>query len=471
MGNSAMRLEENHLKIYPFFIAFVAALGGVLFGYDLVIISGAQLFLREQFHLTDVQFGFATSSAIFGCIAGPFLGSWLCDYIGRKKTLVFSALLFAVSAIVTALAKDMVTFNIFRIVGGLGVGFSSIASPMYIAEVAPARMRGRLGIMYQLAVVTGAASSALVAFLLTNSILPNDPECWRWMFASELLPIILFIVFVIFVPRSPRWLAEKGHFDEALKILTKVENQEHAEKELLEIKASLDEETGTFRELLQPGIRFALFIGICLGILNNWTGGSSIGYYLPTIFKMGGFSTTGALLQSVYVGIWEIFLTIITILVVDRLGRKRLWIGGSIAMIIAMFVTGLVFQYNMTGLPVLIVMCLCYAPHALALGSLPWLMMSELYPTRIRAKAVAITTTFLWTAGWFAGWFFPILAGFFERKTGSPGYAFWFFCVTCIISVIFGIKLLPETKGRTLEEIARSWTQKKKTTSEKDAQS
>jgi sugar porter (SP) family MFS transporter len=363
----------------------------------------------------------------------------------------------------------MLIFNIFRIVGGLGVGLSSIASPMYIAEVAPARIRGRLGIMYQLAIVTGAASSAFVAFLLTKHL--ADDVSWRWMFGSELLPIILFFGFIVFVPRSPRWLAEKGRFDEALKILTKVESKEHADNELQEIKASLDVETGTFGELLQPGIRFALFIGISLGILNNWTGGSSIGYYLPTIFKMGGFSTTDALLQSVYVGIWEIILTVITILAVDRLGRRRLWIGGSVAMIIAMFITGLVFKYGMNGFPVLVVMCLCYAPHALALGSLPWLMMSELYPTRIRAKAVAITTTFLWTAGWFAGWFFPILAGFFERKTGTPGYAFWFFCVTCIISVLFGIKLLPETKGRSLEEIARSWTKKRKKTSEKDAQS
>jgi SP family arabinose:H+ symporter-like MFS transporter len=221
---------------------------------------------------------------------------------------------------------------------------------------------------------------------------------------------------------------------------------------------------------VQPGMRFALFVGISLGILNNWTGGSSIGIYLPTIFQMGGFSeTTDALKQAIYVGLWEIVLTIITILVVDKIGRRRLWIGGSVAMIGAMFVTGLVFMLHMTGLPVLLVIFLCYAPHALALGALPWLVMSELYPTRIRAKAMAITTTCLWAAGWFAGWFFPIIAGFFERKTGSPGPAFWFFCFTCLISVFFGIKFLPETKGRTLEEIASSWQKKKGTTSQKDA--
>ena len=179
-------VEAKPGRFYAFFIAFVAAIGGFLFGYDLVIISGAQIFLRAQFQLTDAQFGFVTSSAIVGCIAGPFLGSWFCDRIGRKRTLILSAVLFSVNAIVTAVARDMVTFNIFRILGGLGVGLSSIASPMYIAEVAPARIRGRLGIMYQMAIVTGAASSAIVAYLLANNL--PDTVSWRWMFASELLP-------------------------------------------------------------------------------------------------------------------------------------------------------------------------------------------------------------------------------------------------------------------------------------------
>jgi SP family arabinose:H+ symporter-like MFS transporter len=455
-------IEAKHRSFYAFFIAFVAALGGFLFGYDLVIISGAQIFIRDQFNLSEWWFGFTTTSAIIGCIFGPFLGSWFCDRIGRKRTLVFSAVLFSVSAIITAIAQDMVTFNIFRIVGGLGVGLSSIASPMYIAEVAPARIRGRLGIMYQLAIVTGAAISSIVAYLLAKNL--QDTISWRWMFASEMLPILLFIGFMVFVPRSPRWLAEKGQFDEALQVLTKVESREYAEKELQGIKASLDTETGTFRELFQPGIRYALFIGICLGLFNNWTGGSAIGYYLPTIFQMGGFSeATAAIKQSIYVGAWEIMLTIITILVVDKLGRRRLWIGGSMAMIVAMFVTGLVFMLNVTGLPVLFAIFLCYAPHALALGSLPWLMMSELYPTRIRAKAVAITTTFLWVGGWACPAIFPKMVGFSERITGSAGPAFWFFCFTALISVFFGIKFLPETKGRTLEDIAKSWQKKKKT--------
>ena len=463
-------VEVKHRRFYPFYIAFVAAIGGFLFGYDLVIISGAQIFLREQFQLSDAQFGFTTTSAIIGCIAGPFIGSWLCDRIGRKKTLIFSAILFTVGAIVTAIARDMVTFNIFRIVGGLGVGLCSIASPMYIVEVAPARIRGGLGIMYQLAIATGATASSIVAYLLANNL--PDTVSWRWMFASEMLPILLFIGFLVFVPESPRWLSEKGRFDEALQVLTKVESLEYAEKELQEIKASLmDTETGSFRELWQPGIRFALFIGICLALLNNWTGGSAIGYYLPTLFQKGGFPETAeAIKQAIIVGCWEAVLTLVAIFLVDRFGRRVLWIGGSAAMIGALFLAGLVFMFNMSGVIVLLVIFLCYMPHAMALGPLPWLMMSEIYPTRIRAKAVAVTTTFLWIAGWSAPMIFPILIGFFERTTGSAGPAFWFFAFICIISVIFGLKFLPETKGRTLEEIAKSWLREKEPTNEKEVQ-
>jgi SP family arabinose:H+ symporter-like MFS transporter len=455
-------VEAKQRRFYPFFIAFVAAIGGFLFGYDLVIISGAQIFLREQFHLSDAQFGFTTTSAIIGCVAGPFLGSWFCDRMGRKKTLIFSATLFTVGAIVTAIARDMVTFNIFRIIGGLGVGLCSIASPMYIVEVAPARIRGGLGIMYQLAIAIGATASSIVAYLLAKNL--PDTVSWRWMFASEMLPIFLFAGFLVFVPESPRWLSEKGHFDEALQVLTKVESLEYAEKELQGIKASLNTETGSFRELWQPGIRFALFIGICLGLLNNWTGGSAIGYYLPTLFQKGGFPQTAeAIKQSIIVGCWEAVLTLGAIFLVDRVGRRFLWIGGSAAMIGALFLAGLVFMFNMSGVIVLLVIFLCYMPHALALGPLPWLMMSEIYPTRIRAKAVAVTTTFLWIAGWSAPMIFPILIGFFERTTGSAGPAFWFFAVICVISIIFGLKILPETKGRTLEEIAKSLAERKGT--------
>ena len=301
--------------------------GGFLFGYDLVIISGAQIYLREQFALSDAGFGFTTTSAMIGCIAGPFLGAWLCDRIGRKRTLIFSALLLGVSAILTALPKDIVTFNMFRIVGGLGVGLCSIASPIYIAEIAPARIRGRLGVMYQLAIAIGALISAIVAYFLAKHL--PETVSWRWMFASEMVPVIGFVIFLLFVPRSPRWLAETNRFEEALRVLTKTDGPEYARKELEEIKQSITEETGTFSEIFKPGIRTALLVGILLALFNNWTGWTAMGLYLPTLFQKGGFpETADAIFQFVIVNVFMVALTSLAIYLVDRVGQKTTLAGG-----------------------------------------------------------------------------------------------------------------------------------------------
>ena len=444
-------------RFYAFSVAFVAAVGGFLFGYDLAIISGAQVYLREQFFLEGASFGFATSSAVLGCMAGPFLGAWLCDKIGRRQTLIFSVPLFGISAILTAIAPDMTTFNIFRIVGGLGVGLCSIASPMYIVEVAPPRIRGGLAIMYQLAIPIGGTMSIIAAWLFAKYL--PETLSWRWMFASELLPVIVFLVLLRFVPRSPRWLAEKGHWEEALAVLTRVDGPEYAKEELDEIKESLQEDTGTFSELIQSGMKRALFVGICLALFNNWTGLTAIGTYKPTLLKMGGFpDTVDAIFQSILVAAWEASLTIIVIFLVDRLGRRPLWLVCSTSMIVFMTLFGVIFHYNITGSFVLLMFFLSSMPHAFALGPLPWLMMSEIYPTRIRAKAVAVTTTVLWFAGWSVQFIFPILFGLSQRLVGSIGAAFWLFAGINILAFIFGIKLLPETKGKTLEKIGESWT-------------
>ena len=454
--NPQTKSVGESISLYPFLVAFVASIGGFLFGYDLVIISGAQIFLKEQFALTDVEFGFATTSGILGCIVGPFTGVWFCDKIGRIRTMFFSCLLFALSAIITCLAKDMTTFNIFRFVGGLGVGLCSIASPLYIAEIAPPRMRGRMGMMYQLAIGVGALMSAIVAFFLAKNL--PETVSWRYMFISEMVPVLAFVAFLFVVPKSPRWLSARGRFDEALQVLTRVESAEYAQKEMEGIKESLAEETGTFSEIFGPGLRMALVVGICLALFNQLTGWSAMGYYLPTLFKKGGFpETADAIYQFAIVCGWEVVLTFLAIFLVDRFGRRPLWLIGSASMIVTLTLTGLVFQFNFGGSFVLMVVLLCAVPHAMALGPLPWFMMSELYPTRIRARGVAITTTILWVAGWGAPFSFPIISGASQALIGSVAGAFWVFAVICVISFIFGLKWLPETKGRTLEEIAKSW--------------
>jgi len=437
-------------------IAFVAAVGGFLFGYDAGVIMGANLYLREQFNLSDAGFAWATSSMLVGSMTGPFIGSWLCDRIGRKGTFVIASVLLAVSAVLTAIPNSINVFNFFRFVGGVGVGLCSIASPMYIAEVAPARMRGKLGLMYQLAIVVGALCAGCVSWLLAKYL--SESISWRWMFFSEAAAIVLFMTLLIFVPKSPRWLAEKGRDEEAIRVLSRIGGIDYATAEMKEIKASLSLESGKFSELFEPGIRMALLVGIILALLNNLTGFSAISPYLPSLFQDGGYpDKADAIFQFFIVYGFMGLMTLVSILLVDRVGRRPLWIGSSLFMFVALVIVGFVFHYSITGILVLVAIFLVVIPHAIGLGPLPWLMMSELYPTRVRAKAVSITTTFLWGAG-FVGYFaFPIISGFSNRQFNSIGPVFWLFAGVCILSTIFGLTILPETKGRTLEEIAKSW--------------
>ena len=450
------QLAAENSRLYAFFIAFVAASAGFLFGYDLVIISGVAILIKAYFALSPGQFGFAVSSAILGCIAGPFLGAWLCDWIGRKSTLMMSGVLFAVGAIGAALAGTIGIFNLFRIVGGLGVGVSSLAAPLYISEIAPARQRGRMGIMYQLAITVGCLAASVVSYVLAKYVSPN--VSWRWMVASVAFPVVIFALLLLKVPQGPRWMAARGRFDEAFETLARIDGEEHAKRELEEIKTSLAGESGTVGELFEPGMRKALVTGAMLGLFNNWTGWSGIAYYLPTLFQQAGYSRASAAIgQNVLIMVGNVLLTLVSISLVDRAGRRPLWLVTSAAMIFCLGAAGLVFQLKMTGAILVVVIFMCEAPHAIGLGPLPWLMMSELYPTRIRARAVSISTTFLWIAGFTGPFAFPTIEAASRKLVGSIAGVFWFYAVICVASFFWGLKMLPETKGRTLEEIARSW--------------
>jgi MFS transporter, SP family, arabinose:H+ symporter len=443
-------------RTHIFTLAFIASVGGFLFGYDLSLIGAANVFLKEQFHLTEEVLGFTTASAALGCMCGPFLGAWLCDAIGRERTMLVASLLLAAGAIMTALAQTITLFNVFRIVGGVGVGLCSVASPMYIAEVAPAKMRGRLGIMYQLAIVVGSTAAPLVAYVLVR-VFP-DTVSWRWMFGSQMAVVLVFASFLFLLPHSPRWLARQGRFEEARQVLARVHGPETAQVELAEIRQSLAQEVGGFRELFQPGLRYALVIGLLLAFFNNWTGWSAMGGYIPMLFEMAGVQQRHvAILQFSLTYLAMALMTVGSMWLIDRVGRRPLWIVASVLMAAITLVTGTVFHFQVRGPLVLLVIVLCTVPHGLALGGLPWLMMSELFPTRIRAQAVAVTTTFLWVVIYTCAQFFPMLIGWSQRHLGSPAGAFWIFTLVCVFSTLFGWRMLPETKGRTLEEIASSW--------------
>lgn len=455
MSNHPTRGFHPTGRTYAFLIAFVSAVGGFLFGYDLAIMGGANVYLKEQFHLSDFMFGFTSASAVLGCIVGPFFGAWFCDRIGRRNTLIAACLLLAIGSLLTAIPNDMITFNIFRIVGGLGVGLCSIASPMYTNEIAPARWRGGLGFMYQLAIVVGSVFAAGAAWLLVQWFPPS--MSWRWMFASELIFVALFAIALFLVPESPRWLTERGREEEAQRVFTRIDGPEFAAAEMVEIRQSLAAEAGTFRELLEPGLRKALFVGLCLAFFNNYTGWSAMGGYLTHLFEVGGLDRTDAIFQYLLAYGFMGVMTLAACGLVDRVGRRPLWLVSSLVMIAANILIGLVFHFNVTGPVVLGAVFLCAIPHSFALGPLPWLMMSEIFPTRIRARAVAITTAFIWAVGFAAASVFPLLAAWSKDMIGSIAGAFWVSAGTCVLAFWFGWKLLPETKGRTLEEIADSW--------------
>jgi MFS transporter, SP family, arabinose:H+ symporter len=445
-------------RLYVFALAFTAAVGGFLFGYDLSLIGAANVFLRDQFELSKEALGFATASAALGCMCGPFLGAWLCDAIGRERTMIVASLLLAAGAIMTALAQTITQFNIFRIVGGVGVGLCSVASPMYIAEIAPARMRGSLGIMYQLAIVVGSTAAPLVAWVLVRPLALPDTVSWRWMFGSQMAVVLIFALFLFLLPHSPRWLARQGRFEEAERVLARVHGPGSAHAELAEIRESLTQEVGGLKELFQPGLRYALVIGLMLAFFNNWTGWSAMGGYIPMLFEMAGVQQRHvAILQFGFTYFAMAVMTLGSMWLVDRVGRRPLWMVASVLMAVITAVTGAVFHFQMRGAIVLLVLVLCTLPHGLALGGLPWLMMSELFPTRIRAQAVAVTTTFLWVVIYTCGQFFPMLIGWSKERIGSPAGAFWVCTLVCVGATLFGWRMLPETKGRTLEEIAGSW--------------
>jgi SP family arabinose:H+ symporter-like MFS transporter len=452
------RMSDPSARQRRFYIAstaLIAAISGFLFGYDGSILGAAALYLRDYFHLTPETMGFVFGGGALGYVAGPLVGGWFCDRIGRERTMILGAYILGLGALMTSVAGSLAVFAVFRIICGFAVGISSIAAPMYIAEVAPPRIRGKLGLTFQLAIVVGSAAAPLVAYPMSLHLSPHTS--WRWMFATQLVILVPLILFLYQLLPSPRWLAEKGRFDEALAVLRKVHEPGLAENELKEIRAAVGEEQGGWRELLQPGVRFALIIGLLLAFFNNWTGWSAMGGYITNLVELSGVhSYSTAILQFAFTYVAMSLMTVVSMWLVDKVGRRPLWIFASILMAMVTAATGLVFYFHLHGWIVLLVLCLCTVPHGIALGGLPWLMMSELFPNRVRAKAVTVTTMFLFFVIFTCGQLFPIFLDYSNRRMGSAAGVFWLFTFVCFLSTVFGCTIMPETKGRTLEDIAGS---------------
>ncbi|MCK5272511.1 MAG: sugar porter family MFS transporter [Sedimentisphaerales bacterium] len=457
--------DNKNSMLYVVLVSMVAALGGLLFGYDTAVINGAIGPLEEHFNL-DPQFqkGWVAASALLGCVLGVALAGVLSDRFGRKKVLVVSAVLFLISAIGTALPKDITMFVIFRIIGGVGVGAASITSPMYIAEISPARMRGRLVSVNQLAIVAGVLAVYFVNYFIAQQgdAAWNVQYGWRWMFGSELLPAMLLLLLLFVVPESPRWLAKQGQSDTALGILSRIGGAEHAQTELAEIKNAIAQESGSLRQLFQPGMKIVLVIGVVLAVLQQVTGVNVFMYFGTEIFKKMGSSTNAALLQTVAVGSVNLTFTIIAIWTVDRLGRKPLMIIGASGMAISLLAMGGAAFYQKTDMWILFFMLGYIACFALSVGPVTWVILSEIFPTRIRGRAMAVAAVFLWTANFVVTQTFTMMdESQWLTEKFHHGFPFWLYGALSVVLAVFVWRCVPETKGKTLEEIETMWLLRK----------
>ena len=437
--------------VYVYLASLVAATSGLLFGFDIAVINGALLFLREQFQLNEIQTEFAASSLLAGCVVGAGLGGWLSDRFGRRRVLLVSAALFAISSVGAALPRNLTEFTIARLAGGLAIGVASLLAPLYIAEVAPAPMRGRLVSLNQMAIVTGI----LLAYVVNWSLAGVGPQAWRWMFAVAAVPSLLFLVALFFVPESPRWLSEQGRDEEARGVLEKVAGAEQAARELSAIRAAIAEESGTLSELLRPGYRRALGLAVALAILQQWTGINTVLFYGSVIIKeqVGGQSESTAIGANVLVGLVNFLSTIVALWLIDKLGRRPLLIFS--AGVMALGHAGLAVAFLSPRPPIgLIVplMLLCAFSFAVGLGPGVWVVLAEIFPTRIRGRAMAIATVALWVACVVLTFTFLSIA-----SALGPTGAFSIYGVMCLITVGVVWKLTPETKGHSLEEIEHLW--------------
>ncbi len=450
-----MSKKSNSRFIY--LVSIVAALGGLLFGYDTAVIAGAIGYLQIKFELTPLLTGWAASSAIWGCVVGAIFAGRLSDKYGRKKVMQVTAVLFAISAIASALPQNLTQFVIARFIGGLGVGAASILSPLYISEIAPAKSRGMLVTLYQLAIVIGINIIYFVNLIISssNSESWNVELGWRYMVGSEVIPAALFLFMLYLVPESPRWLTAQGREEEALQILEKVNGKEEAASVMSQVKEALKEESGTFRELFSPGLRMAMIVGCVLAVFSQITGINAIIYYAPEIFKSVGFGTESAMLQTVVIGVTNTVFTFVAIWLIDKAGRKKLLLWGVSGMIICLFGMGASFYFNFSSGYVLLAFVLGYvACFAASLGPIPWVIISEIFPTKTRGMAMSFCIVLLWLAVVLITQMTPVLLD----KVGGA-ITFWIFMINAIFLVFFVWKFVPETKQKTLEEIEQSWRQ------------
>lgn len=450
---------------YIFTISTVSAMGGLLFGYDWVVIGGAKPFYENFFQIAqspNLQ-GWAMSCALIGCLLGAITSGIFSDRFGRKRLLIFSAFLFLLSAIGTGSTSSFNMFVLYRIVGGIGIGLASNLSPMYIAEISPATMRGKFVSINQLTIVIGILAAQLVNWQIAEPVAQgatnadilvswNGQTAWRWMFWAETIPAGLFFLLMFFVPESPRWLAKNGNENKVLSILGKIGGKEYAQTEFKNIRATLISDSGkvNFRYLFKPGLTRILLIGIVLAAFQQWCGINVIFNYAEEIFEAAGYGVSDILFNIVVTGSVNLIFTFVAIYTVDKLGRRALMLIGSGGLAGIYVLMGGAYYLNVSGWPLLLLVVIAIACYAMSLAPVTWVILSEIFPNRIRGASMAVATVSLWLASFLLTYTFPLLNNAF----GTSG-TFWLYGIICFCGLVFIYKKLPETKGKSLEEIEK----------------
>ncbi len=443
------------------FISLIAAIGGLLFGYDTAVISGAIGNLTRFFSLSPMQTGWAISSALTGCLAGALLADYFSTRFGRKWSMTVAAVFFLICSMGTALPGNFATFIVYRIIGGIGVGISSMVVPMYIAEIAPAEKRGALVAYNQLAIVIGIVIVYFINYFiaLQGDDAWNLTTGWRWMFGSEAIPSLLYLVLLFFIPESPRWLVMKGRSTQALAVLEQFNTKEKAWATLQDISApATGKQEAGWKNLLHPALGFALLVGIGLSVFQQVTGINAILYYAPEIFKSFGSDARASLLQTSLLGVVNLVFTIVSIYLVDKAGRKPLLYVGTLGMFIALVVVGYAAYYQITSTWLLPFLLIFMASFSISWGPVVWVLLSEIFPNNIRSLALSMAVFIQWVANFAVSQTFPVMTDNKWLKEQFHGsFPFILFAVLCLLALVFVWRCVPETKNKTLEQMKTMW--------------
>lgn len=449
-------------------ITLVSAMGGLLFGYDYVVIGGAKPFYERYFEITNSPHlqGWAMSCALIGCLVGALISGYLTDRFGRKKPLILAAFLFTVAAIGTGAFNSFDLFILFRLIGGLGIGLASAVSPMYIAEISPAFWRGRLVSVNQLTIVTGILAAQIVNYLIAEKVPEgasdqmildswNGQTGWRWMFWAGTFPAMVFFVLSFFIPESPRFLAKSGNWTAAAATLRRIGGDQYAAEAQKEIAATLHGNNTNidWKTLSSAKVRPILIVGIVLAVFQQWCGINVIFNYAEEIFSSAGYSVNDMLFNIVITGAVNLIFCLVAMRMVDSWGRRKLMLLGSVGLALIFFTLGATYYFELKGMAVLALVLIAIATYSMTLAPITWVILSEIFPNSIRGTAMAIATTSLWIACFVLTYTFPLL-----NKLLNASGTFWLYATICLSGFFFILQKLPETKEITLEEIEKKLT-------------